>query len=143
MPQNDIRISKQFCKFCIRVIKNEANNIHTEEARQRKREKFLDELTNAEIISLATNDKYFADEHIFNVLDKEIVVVGNELAAAISKLPQYKRDVLLLSFFAGMTDKEIGKELGAIQQTISKRRLSSLLQLRKILDEEGFEWHDN
>ena len=77
------------------------------------------------------------------VLDKEIVVVGNELAAAISKLPQYKRDVLLLSCFAGMTDKEIGKELGAIQQTISKRRLSSLLQLRKILDEEGFEWHDN
>lgn len=143
MPQNDIRISKQLCKFCIRVLKNETHNIHAEEARQRKREKSLNELTDAEIISIAVNDKYFADEHIFNVLDKEIVVMGNELAAAISKLPQNKRDVILLSFFAGMTDKEIGKELGAIQQTICKRRLSSLLQLRKFLDEEGFEWHDN
>lgn len=134
MTQNDIRISKQFCKFCVRVLKHEA-----EFARQRKREKSLDELTNDEIISLSAYDEYFADEHIFNVLDKEIVVNDAALADVISKLPQAKRDVILLSFFAGMTDKEIGRELGAIQQTISKRRLSSLLQLRKLLDEEGFE----
>lgn len=134
MTQNDIRISKQFCKFCVRVLKHEA-----EFARQRKREKSLDELTNDEIISLSAYDEYFADEHIFKVLDKEIVVNDAVLADVISKLPQAKRDVILLSFFAGMTDKEIGRELGAIQQTISKRRLSSLLQLRKLLDEEGFE----
>ena len=134
MTQNDIRISKQFCKFCVRVLKHEA-----EFARQRKREKSLDELTNDEIISPSAYDEYFADEHIFKVLDKEIVVNDAVLADVISKLPQAKRDVILLSFFAGMTDKEIGRELGAIQQTISKRRLSSLLQLRKLLDEEGFE----
>ena len=104
MTQDDIRISKQFCKFCVRVLKNEAVNIEAELARQRKREKSLNELTNDEIIRLSVCDEYFAGEHIFNVLDKEI-----------------------------------GRELGAIQQTISKRRLSSLLQLRKLLDEEGFE----
>lgn len=139
MTQNDIRISKQFCKFCVRVLKHEAVNIEAEFARQRKREKSLDELTNDEIISLSAYDEYFADEHIFKVLDKEIVVNDAVLADVISKLPQAKRDVILLSFFAGMTDKEIGRELGAIQKTISKRRLSSLLQIRKLLDEEGFE----
>ena len=139
MTKNDIRISKQFCKFCVRVLKHEAVNIEAEFARQRKREKSLDELTNDEIISLSVYDEYFVDEHIFKVLDKEIVVNDAALADVISKLPQAKRDVILLSFFAGMTDKEIGRELGAIQQTISKRRLSSLLQLRKLLDEEGFE----
>lgn len=142
MPQKDIRISKQFCKFCVRVLKNETNNIYAEIARQRKREKSLNELTNEEVVKLSACDEYFADEHIFNVFDREIVVMGSELAAAISKLPQNRRDIILLSFFAGMTDKEIGKELGAIQQTICKRRLSSLSQLRKLLDEEGFEWHD-
>ena len=70
---------------------------------------------------------------IFNVLDKEIVVNDAVPAEVISKLPQAKRDVILLSFFAGMTDKEIGRELGAIQQTISKRRLSSLLQLKSLI----------
>ena len=137
MTQNDIRISKQFCKFCTRVLRNETHDIHEEIAKQRKQEKSLNELTTDEFISLSVCDEYFADEHIFNVLDWDIVVKNNELAEAISKLPQKKRDVILLSFFAGMTDTEIGRELGAIQQTISKRRLSSLIQLRKLLDEGG------
>ena len=84
------------------------------------------------------SDKYFEDEHIFNVLDKEIVVMGNVLAEAIRALPQQKRDVILLSYFVGMTDKEIGEHLGAIQQTIFKRRISSLKQLKELLEKEGF-----
>lgn len=114
MTSQDIRISKQFCKFCLRVLKNEQISFYREIAKQRKTEKSLNELTNDEIIRLSACDKYFNDEHIFNVLDKEIVVVGNMLADAIRKLPQQKRDVILLSYFAGLTDKEIGDELGAI-----------------------------
>ena len=67
---------------------------------QRKREKSLNELMNDEIIRLSVCDEYFAGEHIFNVLDKEIVVNDAVLADVISKLPQAKRDVILLSFFA-------------------------------------------
>ena len=91
-----------------------------------------------EIIKLSAYDKYFEDEHIFNVFDKEIVVVGNELAEALKKLPEHKRNVLLLSYFVGMSDKEIGGCLGAIQQTIFKRRISSLKQLKELLEKEGF-----
>lgn len=140
MTSEDIRISKQFCKFCLRVLKNESINAQTEMSRQRKREKSLNELTGDEIIKLSAYDKYFEDEHIFNVFDKEIVVVGNELAEALKKLPEHKRNVLLLSYFVGMSDKEIGGCLGAIQQTIFKRRLSSLRQLKELLEKEGFEW---
>lgn len=138
MNSNDIRISKQFCKFCLRVLKNEAINIHRENAKQREREKSLNELTGDEIIKLSVCDEYFEDEHIFNVLDKEIVVMGNMLADAIRALPTKKRDVILLSYFVGMTDKEIGEHLGAIQQTIFKRRISSLKQLKELLEKEGF-----
>ena len=88
MTSNDIRISKQFCKFCLRVLKNEATNIHRENAKQREREKSLNELTGDEIIKLSVCDKYFEDEHIFNVLDKEIVVMGDMLAAAIKALTE-------------------------------------------------------
>ncbi len=138
MSSQDIRISKQFCKFCTRVLKNAVNDIHRENAKLRQQEKSLNELTGDEIIRLSVCDKYFNDEHIFNVLDSEIVVMGNELAAAIKKLPQKKRDVILLSYFVGMSDKEIGNELGAIPQTICKRRTSSLRQLREYLKKEGY-----
>ncbi len=138
MSSQDIRISKQFCKFCTRVLRNEARDIQRSNARLRQQEKSLNELTGDEIIKLSVCDNYFNDEHIFNVLDNEIVVMGNELAAAIKKLPQKKRDVILLSYFVGMNDTEIGKELGDMQQTIAKRRTSSLRQLRDYLEKEGY-----
>lgn len=138
MTSQDIRISKQFCKFCLRVLKNEQISFYREIAKQRKQEKSLNELTGNEIIELSVCDNYFNDEHIFKVLDKEIVVVGNMLADALKKLPEEKRNVILLSYFAELTDKEIGKELGAIQQTIFKRRTSSLKQLKDLLEKEGY-----
>lgn len=84
------------------------------------------------------NDRYIEN-------DKYIITwcIGNELAEALKKLPEHKRNVLLLSYFVGMSDKEIGGCLGAIQQTIFKRRLSSLRQLKELLEKEGFEWLNN
>ncbi len=138
MNSKDMRISKQFCKFCVRVLKNAACDIQRENAKLRQQEKSLNELTGNEIIKLSACDKYFNDEHIFKVLDKEIVVMGNDLAEAIMKLPPYRRDVILLSYFVGLNDREIGEKLGAIQQTISKHRISSLRQLREIFEKEGY-----
>ena len=122
----------------MQVLYCEARNIYAEQARKAEKEKSLNELTGDEIIKLSVCDKYFNDEHIFKVLDKEIVVMGNALAAAIKQLPQNKRDVVLLSYFAGLTDKEIGEKTGTVQQTVSFRRISSLRQLREFLEKEGY-----
>ena len=140
--QNDKRISNQFGSFCTRALKNEARNIHSEYERRRAHEKSLQELSSDEITQLSAEDKYFADEHIFNVLDKEVVVIGNLLADALRQLPPAKRDVILLSYFVGMSDVEIGKKLSTIQQTIYKRRTSTLRELRKLLEKEGIKWDD-
>lgn len=139
---NEKRISNQFGGFCTRVLKNEARKIHNEYIKQRKQEVSFDELTPGQLIELSANDKYFCDEHIFNVLDKEIVVVGNILAEALKQLPDIKRDVILLSYFAGLSDTEIGKLLNTIQQTVSKRRISTLKLLRDYFAKEGIEWDD-
>ncbi len=138
--QNETRISNQFGCFCSRVLKNEAHNIRSEYKRRQEHEKSFQELTNDELVQLSAEDKYFTDEHIFNVLDKEIIVVGNLLAKALKQLPPEKRDVILLSYFVGMSDTEIGRQLNTIQQTIFKRRTSTLKLLRDYLKKEGIEW---
>lgn len=136
------RISNQFGCFCSRVLKNEAHNIHSEYAKQREHETSLTELSSDELLELSANDTYFEDEHIFKVLDKEIVVVGNELAKALMKLPPEKLEIILLSYFMDMTDAEIGRTLNAIQQTICNRRTSTLKLLRDYLEKEGIQWDD-
>ena len=53
-----------------------------------------------------------------------------------------KRDVILLSYFLEMTDREISEKLNIVHQTVSKRRLVTLKELREYLMKEGFEWPD-
>lgn len=134
------RVQNQFGGFCTRVLKNEAARIHNEYARQRDREKSLGDLTHGELSQVATTDKYFEDEHVFEVLGKPVVVTGDLLAEAIAKLPEDRRDVVLLSYFLGMSDREISEHLNVVRQTISKRRAKTLKELREYLEKEGFEW---
>lgn len=134
------RVQNQFGGFCTRVLKNEANRIHNEYARQRELEKSLDAVTPEELEQIAVMDQYFQDDHVFEVLGKQVVVTGDLLADAIAKLPDRKRDIILLTYFLGLTDREISKYLNVVHQTVSKNRIRILKELREILEKEGFEW---
>lgn len=136
------RVQNQFGGFCTRVLKNEANRIHNEYARQREMEKSLDAVTPEELEQIAVVDQYFQDDHIFEVLGKQVVVTGDLLADAIAKLPERKRDIILLTYFLGLTDREISKYLNVVHQTVSKNRIRILKELRESLEKEGFEWPD-
>lgn len=134
------RVQNQFGGFCTKVLKNEANRIHNEYARQRELEKSLDAVTPEELEQIAVMDQYFQDDHIFEVLGKQVVVTGDLLADAIAKLPDKKRDIILLTYFLGLTDREISKYLNIVHQTVSKNRIRILKELRETLEKEGFEW---
>ena len=137
---NEQRIQNQFGSYCARVLKNEANRVRNEYARQRENETPWDDLSQSELEQASTADRYFMDEHVFEVLGLPVVVSGDTLAEAIASLPKDKRDVILLSYFLGLNDREISERLNVVRQTISKRRLVSLKELREYLEKEGFEW---
>jgi RNA polymerase sigma factor (sigma-70 family) len=139
---NEQRVQNQFGGFCTRVLKNEANRIRKEYAKQRNVETPWDDLAQEELALTATKDRHFMGEHIFEVQGLPVVVTGDLLAEAIAHLPERKREVILLAYFLGMNDREISEHLHVVRQTISKRRLVSLKELRKYLEQEGFEWPD-
>ena len=68
-----------------------------------------------------------------------MVIVGDSLANAISKLQPKNQEVILLSYFLDMTDREISERMGVCRQSITKRRNGALKLLRKLLMEEGYE----
>ena len=138
----ELYIQNQFGAFCVKVLKNEARYIQREYTRLRDQEKSLGELTASELEQAAVWDKHFVDEHVFDVQGLPVVVTGDLLADALAHLPGGKRDVILLSYFLGMTDREISDKLNIVHQTVSKRRLTTLKELREYLMKEGFEWPD-
>lgn len=136
----ELRVQNQFGGFCTRVLKNEANRIHNEYAKQREKEKSWDDLSQVELERLSVVDKYFCDEHVFEVLDKQVIVISDLLAEAIANLSDVKREIILLSYFLGMTDREISEHLHVVRQAVSKRRTRILKELREHLEKEGLEW---
>ena len=130
MTPNRREFEKQcaFQKFCKSVLHNEACNAHEEIRRRRVRE-------------LYTVDKYFQDEEAepsYQMAGKEIT--PKLLLEAIRDLPEERRKIILLYYFEGLTDIEIGKQLNISRSTVQYRRTSSFEQLKKYLEENADEW---
>ena len=136
------KLQNQFGAFCVKVLKNEAKYIQRDATFRSNRTVHFDCLSESGMAIAVTEDQYFSSDHVFEVLGMPIVVTGDTLAKAIAALPEYKRDVILLSYFLEMSDREIGERLNAVRQTVAKRRLVTLKELHEYLIKEGFDWPD-
>ncbi|WP_066685065.1 RNA polymerase sigma factor [Christensenella intestinihominis] len=131
------RIPCQFDSFCKKVMRYEARHYFRDQKRQRAHEISFEELSQQEIEQLVTTDDYFSGEYVFNVLGDEIIVRDNEIAEALANLPDSNREIVLLSYFLGLTDREIGERLNMIRRTVSRHRSKTLAKLKEILEENN------
>ena len=83
---------------------------------------------------MSVTDEYFVEEFSFDVLDGRISVKNEQLATALQALPERKRDIVLLSYFLDMTDKEIAEKLNMVRKTVQYHRTTTLKELRKRLE---------
>lgn len=72
-------------------------------------------------------------------MNMDVSVTNLFLGAALEKLEEDRRDIVLLSYFLGFTDQEIAEYLSLIRRTVSYRRGTTLKQLKKILEEYSYE----
>lgn len=120
-------------------MKNEARNCYYEHKRRNIRETSFEQLSEQEleqIAALTAYDEYFLDIYTFHVLGNEIKITDENIAAALNALPEEKRNIILLSYFLNLTDREIGKLLSLMRRTVTKRRASTLEKLKKIMEKE-------
>ena len=67
------------------------------------------------------------------------VLVGDAYGAGLielAKLLREKRDVILLSYFMDMSDREIGELLDMVRRTVQHRRTDTLAELRKRMEDD-------
>jgi len=122
-----------FDSFCKKVLRNEARNFYKEVKRKRDREKTFSELSAQEMNQLCTTDDYFVAEQIFNVLGHDIIVTDECIAKALQSLTERKRNIILLSYFLEMTDREIGERLNLVRPTVYYQRKATLQELKNLL----------
>ena len=76
------------------------------------------------------------DYTIFSVCGIDIRVLDDELAEALKKLPERKRNTLLMYYFLEMTESEIANLQKITQSGVFRNRHHALETMKKILKEK-------
>ena len=129
-------VVQMFCAFCKKTLKNARTDLMREMAKNQRREKLFSEMSEAELNRLRVPDEqaFPPAEVVFEVCGLSIGVVDEELADALAVLQEDDRSIVLLSYFAGWTDKRIASFLGRPRSTVQYRRFKALQrQLRMLL----------
>lgn len=120
-----------------RVVKGIVRNYRKELKRHRNKEISYCELPEIVVEKMAVWDEYESDYTAFDVCGIEIRVFDDDLADAIKNLSEKDRAILLMYFFLGMSDTEIGYKLKINRTTSFRSRKNSLEEIRKMLKENA------
>jgi RNA polymerase sigma factor (sigma-70 family) len=135
-PKHEEHIRHSFDAFCKSVLKRNARECYGELKRRSEREITFSALSAQDLAALAVEDEYFTDAYVFSVFGESVGVSDCELAEALNELPADRRDIVLMSYFFDMTDREIAERLNMARRTVAHKRTSTLNELKKIMESE-------
>ena len=130
----ETHIRHAFDSFCKKVVRNEALNIQKKYARFRQRQISMEILKQK---GLGT-EFYYSEPNMnssgsFIVLGIKIFISNEELVNAIAALSSLRQEIILMSFFIGLNDREIGDIIGKSLGSVWYQRQVALEELGKNL----------
>ncbi len=132
-------IEYTFAAFCKIALRYEAINAWRDMSRKAEREISLDYLVSEYCYEPYTTDRYFVEPTPFFVNGETVYIEDKLLAQAIMSLSEHRREIVLLYFFCGYTDRKTGQEYGVCRSTANYRKTAALKQLRAELERLGYE----
>ena len=138
MKPSDFQKTVQ-CRFesCLKkVVRSVVKDYYKELNRRKNKEISFSELPDVLVDKMAVWDDYETDYTIFSVCGIDIRVLDDELAEALKKLPERKRNTLLMYYFLEMTESEIANLQKITQSGVFRNRHHALETMKKILKEE-------
>lgn len=128
-------IIRMFCTYCRRTLLNAKTDFYREQSRYAKHEQLFSDMRETERNKLTTGCAPSFPSTYFSVYGMCIPVSDFDVSEALSQLEMFPRTIILLYYFAGWSDKEIGQKMNIPRSTIQNQRTNTLLRLREILTE--------
>ena len=135
-PSQMKTVRHQFDTLCRKVLREESRNIDKIRRRRLKREICFSGLPQYEVDKLCVEDEYFFDSTYFEVMNQRVAIKSDKLAEAIKSLAKEKRQIILLSYFFDMTDREIAEALDSFRSTVQRKKVHSIKELKIKLEVE-------
>ena len=128
-------VRHQFDRKCKLALKGELIDYTRHMDYLGKHEVILSELTEKELESLSVIDEYDAEYFDFRALGYDIRLKDMLLAEALNALTERKREVIMLSYFQGLSDADIARKLNLDRSTVNEHRKRSLELLKQMMEE--------
>ena len=133
MKPSDFQKTVQ-CRFesCLKkVVRHIVKDYQQGLKRRKDKEIPFCELPEIFVENFAVRDDYETDYTIFSVCGIDIRVLDDELAEALKKLPERKRNTLLMYYFLEMTESEIANLQKITQSGVFRNRHHALETMKK------------
>lgn len=128
---------KAFVLFCRTVIQREGVNQFHEFAERSRQEVSLSSMSEKDLLSQATMDKYELYCRRFIVCGQIIPVYDCDLGEALGCLNHKLRNALLLFHFFGYNDTQIGQIFHISRSAVRYRRTQAMKKLKSILEDNA------
>ena len=134
-PSQIKTIRHQFDSLCKKILREESFDIERRRAQRAENEISFSETYAPLLDQLFYTQDFPSEISCFDVLQYQITVKDERLAEALASLRNEERDIVLLSYFLDMNDREIAESLNMVKRTVQRRRSSSLKELKIRLEE--------
>lgn len=89
------------------------------------------------MIRAARPSRYFDFERTLQACGLDFLVCDEDVFESLSSLGTRRRAIVLLSYYLGLTDREIGEMIGLERANVQYHRKQALKELRNMMDEKG------
>ena len=130
-------IERTFNAFCKIVLYHAALGVYKKLRKKQQFEVSLDYLREFDFKPVTTTDEYFVKYDMpttFTVYGKTVIVESEQLATALLRLPEKRREVLFLRYYLDYSDAEICQIYGISRSAVFRRRKIALRLLRKEME---------
>lgn len=123
-----------FDSFCKAVIRNESANAHNEIIARADKEVSFSSLSTSDLQAFKTVDDYRPYCRKYYVRGNVVCVYDPVLGEILQHISPQRREIILLCYFLGYSDSEIGRLLHIDHKTVDYRRNVALRRLRELLE---------
>ena len=138
MKPSDFQKAVQ-CRFesCLKkVVRHVVKDYQQGLKRRKEKETPFCELPDIIVEKFSSWDEYETDYTAFYVCGMDIRVYDDELAEALKRLSEKKRNNVLMYYFLEMNNEEIAKKQNISRSGVFQNRHNSLALMKKILKEK-------
>ena len=122
---NEKSIQHQSDAYCKKVLRNEITSIRKRNTNIKYNEEPLTDSTEGKY-----SQTHFDEQDVYFLFGMEILISDQKLSTAIDHLSEIRRKVILLYYFAGFNNTEIGKILNMSTSGIWYQRKKAVEQLK-------------